>query len=317
MLNNPIAWGAASLAFALVVALVLGWIYYNPPGRGQEVVFYTDDAASIKTGEDVRMAGITVGQVEDVELERDRVRVRARIEDDAFVGHESQVDVRMLTVVGGYYVNLNSIGDRPLAGPIPVERVTMPYSLVEALSDTTKITQNVNAKPINDSLNDIQRGLTGTNIEALAAIVDAGNSIMSTIDQQRGQVSRILDVSDEYVRAFTGYRGEMVQLVRKTSILIQTFDLYGKGLESLINGLAEVLISLRSVTLFYDNHRAEFIEKVRNYMDKTRNFVERNGATVRALQRVQNLFDRVLNAQNARPALLSTDLCIPAPGNQC
>jgi phospholipid/cholesterol/gamma-HCH transport system substrate-binding protein len=312
------AWGAGGLVFALVVALVMAYIYYNPPGQEKVITFYSDDALSVSPGDDVRMAGITVGAVTDVALERDRVRITARVNDDAFVGDQSQVDVRLLTVVGGYYVNISSSGDTALgAEAIPQERVKMPYSLIKALEDTTKITNNVAPKPINESLNAIQRGLTGTNVEALAAIVDGGNSIMATIDRQRGEVTRILDVSDEYVREFTQYRDQFVQLVRKTSVVVQTLTLYIDGLKNLIEGLGDVLLSLKPVADFYENHRAEFIGKIRHYMAETRAFVERNGVTVRVLQRVQNLFDRVLSAQNADPGLLATDLCFPTPGSPC
>lgn len=304
--------------FATVVALVLAWIYYNPPGQGTIVTFYSDDAASISPGDDVRMAGITVGTVKDISLESDQVRVRARVKNNAFVGDQSQVEVHMLTVVGGYYVNIVSIGHTPLGNqPIPLERVTMPYSLVRALEDTTKVTKQVAPKPINESLNEIQQGLNGTNVEALASIIDAGNSIMSTIDTQRGQITKILSVSDQYARTLTEYRGKFAQLVRKLSIMIQTIDLYSKGLSDIILGLGETVLALKPVAEFYENHSVEFIERVRQYTHRTRLFVERNGVTVRLLQRLQNLFDRVLDAQNARPELLATDLCIPLPGSPC
>lgn len=317
-LKSPFAWGIGGIAFATAVALVLAWIYYNPPGEDRTLTFYTDDAISVSPGEDVRMAGVTVGTVEDVSLEANRVRVQARVKNDAFVGDQSQVQVRMLTIVGGYYVNVDSIGDRSLgAAPIPLERVTMPYSLIRALTDTTKITENVNTKPINESLNDIQRGLTGTNVEALSAIIDSGNSVISTIDNQRGQITNILNVSDEYINTLTSYRGEIAQLVRKISILTQTLTLYSKGILHIIDGLGGVLISLKPVGDFYEAHRVQFIEKTRQYLTRSRLFVERNGVTVRLLQRVQNLFDRVLNAQNADPGLLATDLCIPMPGSPC
>jgi phospholipid/cholesterol/gamma-HCH transport system substrate-binding protein len=56
---------------------------------------------------------------------------------------------------------------------------------------------------------------------------------------------------------------------------------------------------------------------VRDYLHKGRLFVERNGLTIRALKRTQNLFDRILDAQNASPALLATDICMPIPGSSC
>lgn len=318
VLRNPITWGAAAIAFALVVALVLTYIYLHPPGQTKLVTFYTDDAASIRVGDDVRMAGITVGRVEGLSLEPNQVRVTSRINDDAFIGDQSQVDVRMLTVVGGYYVNLVSIGDTPLGdSTIPLARVTMPYNLIRTLTDSTKITENVDTKPLNESLNQLEQGLTGTNVEVVSTVIDAGNTIMSSVDRQRGQVSNILNMSDEYIRALARYRDKFDQLVRKVSILTQTLVLYNGGMTSTIGGLGTALMQLKTVGDFYEAHRVQFVEKVQQYLHKGQLFVERNGLTIRALRRVQNLLDRILNAQNASPALLATDICMPIPGSPC
>lgn len=316
--RTSVTLGIGALAFATIVALVLAYIYYNPLGQRKILAFYTDDAVSIRVGDEIRMSGITVGKVANISLENDQVLIEARVDDDAFVGDRSQIDVRMLTVVGGYYVNLVSIGETPLgANAIPLSRVTMPYSLIRALTDTTKITENVNTAPLNESLNQIQQGLTGTNIEVLSTVIDAGNTLMSTVQRQRGQVTKILNLSDEYIQALSGYREQFAELVRKVSILTQTLVLYNTGLSSTIDGLGDVLVALKPVGDFYEGHRVEFVEKVRNFLNKGRLFVEHNGLTIRALKRVQNLFDRVLDAQNAEPALLATDLCMPIPGVGC
>lgn len=318
VLRNPITWGAGGIVFALVVTLVMAYVYLHPPGQSKLVTFYTDDAASIRVGNQVRMAGIAVGKVERLALDEDEVRVTARVNDDAFVGDQSQVDVRMLTVVGGYYVNLVSIGDTSLGGgAIPQNRVTMPYSLIRALTDTTKLTENVNAAPLNESLNQLEQGISGTNVKVVSTVVDAGNAIMSTVERQRGQMTEILDMSDEYIRSLAAYRDKFDQLIRKVSILVQTLMLYNGGMQNTINGLGTVLMQLKPVGDFYEGHRVEFIEKVREYLYRGRLFVERNGLTIRALKRVQNLFDRILDAQNASPVLLATDICMPIPGSPC
>ncbi|WP_420812220.1 MlaD family protein [Mycobacterium kyogaense] len=317
-LRNPVTLGAAALALSLVVALVLAYLYYNPVGMRKVVSFYTNDSSSIRVGDQVRMAGIAVGKVEKLSLERDQVKVTALVDDDAFVGDRSQVDVRMLTVVGGYYVNVSSAGDKPLGdNVIPLQRVKMPYSLLEALTDTTKITQKVNTAPVNESLNQIQQGLTGVNVEVVSTLINAGDAIMSTVDRQRGQITSILDMSDEYIEALSKYRDKFAELVRKISILTQTLVLYNEGLSSTITGLGQTIAAVKPIADFYEAHRLEFIERVRNNLEKGRLFVERNGLTIRALKRVQNLMDRVLDAQNAAPALLATDICMPTPGSPC
>jgi phospholipid/cholesterol/gamma-HCH transport system substrate-binding protein len=313
-----VAWGVTAMVVAVILGLILTYIYVNPPGKGQLVAFYTDDANAVRTGDEVRMAGIKVGTVSDLKLEPNQVLVTAKIDDTAFVGDQSQVDVRMLTIVGGYYVNIASMGNAPLGKEtIPLSRVTMPYSLIQTLVDTTKITQNVNTKPINESLNQIQTGLSGTNIQVVAATIDAGNALMSTVERQRGQVTSILNLSDEYIRSLDEYRDKLASLVRKLSIVTQTLVIYDKGFSQTLHGLGDVLQALKPIGDFYDGHRLEFIERVRDFLYRGRLFVERNGLTIRVLKRTQNLFDRVLNAQNADPGLLATDLCVPTPGSGC
>jgi phospholipid/cholesterol/gamma-HCH transport system substrate-binding protein len=311
-------WGVAALVAVTVLALTAASVYVSPPGQ-RSVVFYTDDAASVRPGDGVRIAGITVGKVEDMSIEPNQVRVRATVDEDAFVGDQSQVQVRMLTVVGGYYVNLVSLGDKPLGQrAIPLERVTMPYNLMRTLADSAKITQDVNPKPIRESLDEVQAGLTGTNVDTLSAVVQAGNALTETMDKQRGQISQILNLSDEYIEGLSNYRDKLKELVSKISILEQTLVLYGKGFAGALKGMGDIGDAfLVPFGKFWVNHREEFIQRVREWQDRVRRWVDDNSRIVPRLRRVRDKIERVLDAQNARPELLATDLCIPMPGSPC
>jgi phospholipid/cholesterol/gamma-HCH transport system substrate-binding protein len=317
-LRNPMLWGVIALAMVAVLAVTAAAVYVSPPNQ-RSVVFYTDDAASVRPGDGVRIAGITVGKVEDMSIEPNQVRIRASVDEDAFVGDQSQIQVRMLTVVGGYYVNLVSLGDKPLGqNVIPAQRVSMPYNLMKTLADSTKITEHVDPKPIRESLDEIQAGLNGTNVDTLSAVIKAGDALTQTIDRQRGQVSQILDLSDEYIESLSNYRDKLKELVSKISILEQTLVLYGKGFAASLKGLGEVGDAfLQPFGKFWVNHREEFIQKVREWQDRTRRWVENNSRLVPRLRRVRDKIERVLDAQNARPELLATDLCIPMPGSPC
>jgi phospholipid/cholesterol/gamma-HCH transport system substrate-binding protein len=318
MFRNPMFWGVISLAMVAVVTAAAAAVYISPPNQ-RAVAFYTDDAASVRRGDSVRIAGITVGKVEDLSIEPNRVRVRTAVDKDAFVGDQSQIQVRMLTVVGGYYVNLVSLGDKPLGrNPIPTERVTMPYNLMKTLADATKITEHVNPTPIHESLDQLQAGLNGTNVDTMTAVVNAGNALTETIDKQRGQISQILNLSDEYIESLANYRGKLKELISKISILEQTLVLYGKGFAGSLVGLGDVGDAfLKPWSKFWVNHREEFIQKVREWQDRTRRWVDNNSRLVPRLRRIRDKIERVLDAQNARPELLATDLCIPMPGSPC
>jgi phospholipid/cholesterol/gamma-HCH transport system substrate-binding protein len=313
-------WGVAALIVVTIVGVVAAFLYVSPPNR-RIVSFYTDDAASVRPGDTVRVAGIVLGTVKDLSIEPNQVRVRASVNRDAFVGDQSQVQVRMLTVVGGYYVTIIPLGRKPLGSrPIPKERVTMPYSLIQTLADTTKITEHVAPKPIRESIDQLQQGLRGPNVDSVAAVLNAGNSITDTLDRQRGQLSEILALSDEYIDRLANYRDRLQEYIRKVAILEETLILYGKAFGDALGGIGAVAETLKfALTDFYFTHRADFLEKVRGILGELRTIDSRNGAIVRVLGRLHDRIERQLDRQNnfTRPELLATDICIPVHGSPC
>src|ERR1700722_16596733 len=89
-------WGVGVLAVITAIGVCAAVLYISPPNQ-KLVAFYTDDSASIRPGDTVRMAGIVVGKVEDLSIEPEQIRVRVKVKRAAFVGDQSQVQVRMLT----------------------------------------------------------------------------------------------------------------------------------------------------------------------------------------------------------------------------
>lgn len=317
LLRNERLWGTAALAIVAILGLVAAMVYVSPPGN-KIVTFYTDDASSIRPGITVRIAGIPIGKIKDLSIEPDQVRVRATVDGTAFVGDQSTVQVRMLTVVGGYYVNIDSLGDAPLDNrPIPSDRVILPYSLIRTLTDTTKLTEHIQTTPINQSLNQVQQGMAGPNIETISSIVDAGTKIIDTLDRQQGQITQILNLSNEYIEHLSDYSGPLQQLVQKIAILEATLVLYGKGFALAMEGMGKVLQGIGPIGEFYMHHREKFLTKFIHWQQVARTWADRSGLVVRILRRTRDRMYRTLDAQNAAPELLATDLCIPLPGSPC
>jgi len=318
-LRKPIFWGVVTIALTTIIALVVSWVYISPPHR-QLVTFFTDDVASVRAGDSVRVAGIDVGEVKRISLEPQHAQVQLSVKDDVFVGDQTQVDVRMLTVVGGYFVTLVPLGDRPLGRhPIPIDRVTMPYSLIRTLSDATKITDRVAPRPINESLKQIQHGLTGSNTQILAKVLDAGNSVSEVLERQRGQLTSILEMSNEYVETMNGNRELLEHLISRIAILEETLVLYGKGFGESIDGLGKIVDDIYPVVPFYFSHKQDFLARVRGILGEIQTIADRNGLVVRVLRRIRGRMQTTLDAQNARTPseLLATDLCFPIEGSRC
>lgn len=315
--DSTLLLGIGALLLAAVIAVTAVTLYTGPPGQ-RPVVFFTTDAASVRPGDPVRIAGVNVGRIDELDLQDDRVRVRALVDRDVFVGDRSQIQVRMRTVVGGHYTAIVSLGDTALGTePIPADRVTLPYNLVRTVTDATRITDQVAAGSVHDTLDRVADGLRGDNAHTFATVLDAGNALTAAIDRQRGQLSTILHVSDEYLDALRGHTAELRAMLQKVSIIEATLVVYAEGFGRALAGMGDVLDGLNPVGQFYAGNSASFIEKVRNWQEIVATWAERSGLVVRGLRRVRDKLDRVLDAQNARPVLLATDLCIPLPDRAC
>ena len=151
----------------------------------------------------------------------------------------------------------------------------------------------------------------------ISSVVDAGSKLIDTVDRQRGQVSAILNMSDEYLQELSNYRDRFRQLIEKISIIEQTLVVYNKGFGVSVKGLGMVIDRLEPVGRFYIGHREEFLAKFIHWQQIIQSWADRSGLVVRILKRTRDRMERTLDAQNAPPELLATDLCIPVPGGPC
>src|SRR5690606_34319678 len=99
----------------------------------------------------------------------------------------------------------------------------------------------------------------------------------------RGQVSAILNLSNEYLQDVNNYKDELKDLIRKISIIEQSLTLYSKGLARAMAGFGDIMDGLSPVFIFYQNHRDKALVKIRDWLEKSRMWSERNGVVVRAL----------------------------------
>ena len=135
--RNPVIIGAVSLA--VIAALILAaFRAQDLPLIGGGDTYYASftEAGGLKANDEVRIAGVRVGKVEEVELDGDQVQVTFRIEADAEFGSETGAAIKVKTLLGAMFLALEPAGDGQLEeeSEIPVERTSSPYDVVEAFS---------------------------------------------------------------------------------------------------------------------------------------------------------------------------------------
>lgn len=190
---------------ALLVAIMGGF------GLGSQTeykaVFST--ASELTPGDEVRIAGVIVGKVKDVEIhKRNQAMVTFKVKDDVPLTTDSRASIRFLNLIGDRYMSLTEGDDgAPRLKPkstLPLDRTTPALNLTELFQGFQPLFQALRPEDVNKlSLNVIQvlQGEGGTIQELLSNTASLTNTLADR-DQLIGDVvtnlSTLMETVDDH-----------------------------------------------------------------------------------------------------------------------
>ncbi|WP_328391422.1 MlaD family protein [Nocardia sp. NBC_00416] len=217
-LRKQLRLGVIGLCAVAVLAVAVGALYVVPLGK-RTYTAELAEAQSVKPGDDIRLAGVPVGEVKSLELRPDRVLMRFTVDSDVFVGDRSSLDIRMLTLVGGHYAALFPAGDTALGEePIPADRVRLPYSLMETFQDATAPLRETDGDTLRRNLAALDTSIDAAP-ESLRSVLDTVGSYLDAVERQRTQVSNAIATADEYVTMYDGAKSDLGRLMDNVNLM--------------------------------------------------------------------------------------------------
>lgn len=312
--------GSAVVLVAVIALAATTLLYVRPPGR-KTVAFSTTDAASLNTGEEVRVAGIAVGKITKITIEPTTVRVEAQVDDSTFIGNDSRVDVRMLTPVGGYAVTIDPIGRTQLGDSvIPVDHVSVPYSIGDVLQAAPNVTDKVNGGTVDANIDQVSTALQH-NSTSIASMISGMNSIATVMDHQREQVRRVMDMASEYLQTFNGSREFVFDLIRQVDVVLTTYDNVHDGFDRAYQLLGDVLYRVEPLERFYLEHKQQILAAVTQLRGSIADFQKNMGPAIDKLQTLRNRLSAWMTPQGMATigggTITAAQLCVPVPGRTC
>ncbi|WP_406231311.1 MlaD family protein [Nocardia sp. NBC_01009] len=311
--------GAILIVIALAATAVLSVL---PLGK-RTYTAYLSEAQSIRVGNQIRVAGISVGTVSSLELQPDRVRMTFTVDRDVFVGDATTLEIRMLTVVGGHYVAMIPAGTTPLGSKsIPPERVTLPYSLVRTLQDAAKPVAEVNGSTLRENLAAVQTSLDRSP-DGLRRMGAAMQSFVTILAKQNAEVSRALIVTDEFLTAINGNRSLVGQFVRKIGLLeVQGLDKKAEITEAL-RIAAELLSRIAALEPSWREQLQPMVDKLSATLPALRELVGKLDGALGTLRTAHDRLQTAVTPQDGIVVDQSADtisapaVCVPVPGKGC
>jgi phospholipid/cholesterol/gamma-HCH transport system substrate-binding protein len=221
----------------LVVALVALAAWKLLPGTTSYTADFAN-ASGITAGDNVRVAGIDVGKVTGVSLERGVVHIEFTAEKGLEVTRNARAEVKLATILGQHYLNLVPGKGSPLAGggTIPLARTKSAYTIDKFQVDANDAAQNLDENALSGAVNALSKNLNGdpdANREALKGIAQVSQTVASRDDElrrlisstrtvtdvvhgQQGNLMRLLDDSDK-VAAMINQRRETIKLLLRST----------------------------------------------------------------------------------------------------
>jgi phospholipid/cholesterol/gamma-HCH transport system substrate-binding protein len=242
--STTIAAGIKLGIFTVVSVLVTGLLaaIMGNIGFGAGTTYHAvfSSASMLEKGDDVRVAGVNVGEVKNVEhYHRSEALVTFRVDSDLPLTTASRAEIRFLNLVGDRYLSLEQGANRtaePLAAgeTIPIRQTRPALDLTTLFNGFQPLFQALNPQQVNDlSMNLVQvlQGEGGTVQGLLAKTASLTNSLADR-DQLIGRVidnlSQTLTTVDSRHRQLNdlvvGLRDWMADLARDRDTIGASID---------------------------------------------------------------------------------------------
>lgn len=150
-----------------------------------------DDVAGLHTGDDVRLAGLRVGQVTGIRVEDGRAAVRFGIDEGVALPRDTTVAVRWRNLIGQRYLSLVVGTSREvLEAGAEVARTSDVVDLGDLVNELAPLARSVDPAQLNNILTTLVAAFEGNepNFDALVADLGSLTGVLADRDELIGQM---------------------------------------------------------------------------------------------------------------------------------
>jgi phospholipid/cholesterol/gamma-HCH transport system substrate-binding protein len=235
--RNPLALGVAG-SVVLAALLTVTFNYDNLPIVGGGTTYHAEfsEAAGLQADDEVRVAGIKVGEVRDVELADDHVLVTFRVKD-AWVGDRTSVEIRIKTLLGRKFLALKPTGDgvQDPGQAIPRNRTVTPYDVTEAFNGLANTAGQIDTAQLADSFTAISDTFRNAPAHVRTAL-DGLSALSKTVSSRDDQLAGLLANAKKITTTLANSNEDFEQLLSDGNLLLGELDRRRQAIHDLLTG---------------------------------------------------------------------------------
>lgn len=240
---------------ALVGLVLLGaiaWGAFNANslpliGNGTGYTAFFNEAAGLQPGNEVRVAGVTVGRVTGVSLDGNQVRVTFSA-DGTWIGNKTTAAINIRTILGAKYIALDPLGAtaQDPSTPIPLARTTSPYDVTQAFQQLGATFSQLNTQSVAQSLESISTAFANTPPAVHQALTGLA-SLSEVVASQNNQLNTLLQGTSSVSGTLAGENSEFTKLFSDGNLLLAELNQQQQAIGSLLSGAQALGTQLSSL----------------------------------------------------------------------
>ena len=253
--RNPYIVGIISvllLGGATGFAFLVGTLNLLEDAYPMEGVF--SDASGLRAGDDVKVAGVKVGRVTDIDVDRDAgaVTVEWVVDEGIEIRDGAGAEIALSSLLGAKEIRILDPMDGDVAMTdlpeeqrvVPLERTKTPFDIFELTRIATEGVQELDTEALNSllvDLADITEGKAGT-VEDLVeginrvgaavndreqqfdALLDQADRLSATLADKDDEILSLLDSSQQILDLIVARRNDLALVLGETAETVQELD---------------------------------------------------------------------------------------------
>ncbi|MEE2032700.1 MCE family protein [Rhodococcus chondri] len=269
-------WLLPVVAGVVIVALVAAVVLFVLPDWGKRTVYSQFVSTSgLYEGDDVRVLGVSVGRISDIEPGDDLVRVTMKVDDSVKVPADAKAVIVAQSLVSARFVQLTPVyaGGPEFAegATIPVERTASPVEWDQIKTELMRLSEALGPEEL-DPQGSLGRFIdTGAenldgNGETIRAALRELSETMSTLSEGRTDLFSTVRNLQTFVSVLSSSNEQIVQFGGR---LASVSDVLAASSDQLGVSLTDLNVAVGDVQRFVQDNRAGLTESVQRLADAT------------------------------------------------
>ncbi|MCW2799416.1 MAG: hypothetical protein JWQ70_888 [Aeromicrobium sp.] len=229
------------VAVVALVLLAFVRLWPDKPEYRAELIH----ASGLKTGDEVRVAGIAVGSVKSITLDGAKADVEFTLKPSVKLHQNARAAVKMATLLGqNYFEVIPGTGPAmPRGGVIGTSHTSPAYTISDVVTQSKTTLQGLDMDTLDTAISTLSRELNGDPAVTSAALAGV-TSLSRTVAAKDDQIGHLLTSLRQVTDVVHGQQGELDELLTDSDTVFTMISARRETIRQLVTATEHVAASL-------------------------------------------------------------------------